>query len=539
MKKADPIEKTLWDFGKTTDEPRYYSRMVENRDDLENFLDQRLKNHLKKTDSGVRNPYELGSYLFSEVITALADCRERSHYITGLFLALDVYDFVCFRQLQLFDDAIKTYTPADAFKISRLHKGHLLWEIVKMLDSLGFEWLKQRYVVLTLIEDMLSWFHFSEYGKIEFSDEANTIFFKKDPNKQRRERAAREMYEKTGVVALLVREYQMTIEDLMKLHEDFLFAMEHFRFFSRQKIDADQDEGWPIQNLLFPEWFAGNADIFLEFRKRTSPKERDFYVMSRTYYNWCWNLIAMSYEINDKRIASNRKGRFFEEACRYIMSCVPGIRVMPNSLGPAGQADLIIIIDDMLRDFRDEFGSNILAECKSGKDGGSKSNVSELIGKSLLFKSHIFFSLQKTTSSGNILEHISLMNQGNAFVHFDLDVLAPIEFLKFREDDVETGGSTQSRNNSRVTTDQIFKKFSLSFQEQIKDKSFSLSDLRLKLRARDFLLEWKREYEKSKLALFKRPRKRRVDHEKRKKGNSERDRTTAPFLDDSSSKSKD
>ena len=484
-----------WEFDPYAGVARYHPRLVERKDELRSYFDEKMQD-AASCSSGSANYFHQSSDCFGALVAALSDCRDRSQKNSGLFLALDIYDIVCFHQLQEFAKlTAESVEPFDAFKRARFHKGHLLWEIVKMLDSLGYEWLKRRYTQLTLIEDILSRFFFSSKGSVSLS--GSDLKFDK-LSKPSMKSQLTELYQRTGCAELLAQELQIKEKDIGKLVEDLVAKIGDKFVLTRDAWLAQNGDKWPLELAMFPEWILGRVEVLSAYPKRPVTGERDFYLASRTYFHWVWYLFALA----KKKTNNNVKGAVFEEICRYQACCVPGIRVARDLLGTAGQTDLLLIVEGMLRDFRDSCGPHIIAECKSGSDGGSKGNVAELIGKSVLFNSHILFSIDDTTTAGKTLEYVSLLKQDRSFVHFGPNEIAPDNFRNEPKK-----GESDPLKKSDWNAEEVWDRMRCSFDQLLTKERLKLSSLHSEFPITDFLFDWRNKYEQSKLELFREAKK--------------------------------
>jgi hypothetical protein len=186
---------------------------------------------------------------------------------------------------------------------TRVHKGMPLVRLSDCFGSLGYTVHAKRYLMLTLCEDSLMG--------------GGTI----PP-------------ETTGTYFRMVWAYGMSHADLDR------YAKAAYAFAQKNPDLA-----------LFPEAILQNMDDTWLSEMPTAA-ETSLYRINKFYAEYLVSQLGVS------------KGKALEHLAQYLMSCIPGCRVKPRTRSISTDYDLVCAIEGQALDFRSEFGSYFVCECK-------------------------------------------------------------------------------------------------------------------------------------------------------------------------------
>ena len=186
---------------------------------------------------------------------------------------------------------------------TRIHKGMPLVRLSDCFTSLAYPVHAKRYMMLTLCEDALR--------------DGGTI----PP-------------ETTGTYFRMVWAHGMSQAELER------YAKEAYDFVQRNPELA-----------LFPEAILQSMDDAW-LCEMPSAAEASLYRINRFYTRYLLSQLGAS------------KGEALEQLAQYLMSCIPGCRVKPRTRSISTDYDLVCAIEGHGLDFRSEFGSYFVCECK-------------------------------------------------------------------------------------------------------------------------------------------------------------------------------
>lgn len=186
---------------------------------------------------------------------------------------------------------------------TRIHKGMPLVRLSDCFTSLGYPVHAKRYMMLTLCEDALR--------------DSGTI----PP-------------ETTGTYFRMVWAHGMShaeLERYAKAAYDFAKSNPALAFFP-EAILQNMDDAW--------------------LSEMPSAAEASLYRINGFYAQHLLSELGAS------------KGEALEHLAHYLMSCIPGCRVKPRTRSVSTDYDLVCAIEGQGIDFRSEFGSYFVCECK-------------------------------------------------------------------------------------------------------------------------------------------------------------------------------
>jgi hypothetical protein len=186
---------------------------------------------------------------------------------------------------------------------TRVHKGMPLVRLGDCFASLGYAVHAKRYMMLTLCEDALR-----DGGSVP--------------------------PETTGTYFRMVWSYGMShaeLERYAKAAHDFANKNATVAFFP-EAILQNLDDGW--------------------LSEMPSAAEASLYRVNKFYAE---HLLAE---------LGTSKGEALEHLAHYLMSCIPGCRVKPRTRSVSTDYDLVCAVEGPALDFRAEFGSYFVCECK-------------------------------------------------------------------------------------------------------------------------------------------------------------------------------
>ncbi len=410
----------------------YITRLVDLDEDLASILCKTIDSHYqdyltKKSPQHPFQPLDENSQSFYLLVRMLNDCRERGQLLKGFKLSVAAYEYACMSQLI---DWTANGANDDSVVISRFHKGHLLYEIYRMCEAIGWQWHSKYFLSLTLIEDLLTHFFLRNKKPAIFDDAQNAGYAplsakKLDPVPRNRgtRRKTSSTSQKEGSQRDEVFEnfwiYTGSCEALRVKHgldsgrvKAVIAKMAHDVFGYRNTAPSETVDDsvipqlgsaatrgkrkWPAAWVLFPEWVIGRCDMDQVVQSSPSTEESLRYPFNRVYWAWMSScLLAPEYN-NPQRGKTGLvdASMLFEETARYLLSAVPGVRVKMNVSGKGGELDLIGFIDAQSRHIYDVFGSEFIGECKWTAEATSVAQVSlqSLRTQRLHCKSFVYFT---------------------------------------------------------------------------------------------------------------------------------------------------
>jgi len=186
---------------------------------------------------------------------------------------------------------------------TRIHKGMPLVRLSDCFTNLGYPVHAKRYMMLTLCEDALR--------------DGGTI----PP-------------ETTGTYFRMVWAHGMSQAELER------YAKEAYDFAQTNPALA-----------MFPEAILQSMDDAW-FSEMPSAAEASLYRINTFYAKSLLSQLGSS------------KGKALEQLAQYLMSCIPGCRVKPRTKSISTDYDLVCAMEGQGLDFRSEFGSYFVCECK-------------------------------------------------------------------------------------------------------------------------------------------------------------------------------
>jgi hypothetical protein len=362
------------------------------------------------------------THTFALLCRITADCRERNKLLLAYQLAVCVYEFACLVQLGCYftdKPEEETGSELDRLKRSRFHKGHLLHQISQITYALGWHWHTDYYLTLTLAEDILSNFVCLDqaliapksdvsadprYDQIKYSWHAHTGTTRSFDD------AFDTFWTRTGVCEWLRNNHGFKKESMKNI-------VLNARTSKELKDDSEFDAA-----LLFPEWAAGVFDLFKGKYRPPVPEEIRRNAFNSVYWAaLSHRLMSGNKQAGEKNTGlrhKNEKGGVFEEACRYLCSTVPGIRVRREPEGgDVGQVDLIGFVDSQSRFVYDVIGPDFVAECKWRTEVPGVQDALVAGARTQQVRCRTFLYFSKTGLSGTTKEE-------NAHADLQLQLLA-------------------------------------------------------------------------------------------------------------------
>jgi len=185
----------------------------------------------------------------------------------------------------------------------RIHKGLPLVRLSDCFTSLGYLVHAKRYMMLTLCEDALR-----DDGTI--TPETSGTYFR--------------MVWAHGMSQTELERYAKEAYDFAQNNPELAFFPE--------AILQSMDDAW--------------------LSEMPSAAEASLYRINKFYAQYLLSQLGAS------------KGEALEHLAQYLMSCIPGCRVKPRTRSISTDYDLVCAIEGQGLDFRSEFGSYFVCECK-------------------------------------------------------------------------------------------------------------------------------------------------------------------------------
>jgi hypothetical protein len=204
--------------------------------------------------------------------------------------------------MALFDHMIEAQKKSGV----RCHKGLPLVWMSECYKSLGFEVMRQRYLMLTLIEDAIR-------GKGEIEPGSSGVYFR------------------------LVWDGGLTHSELER------FAGRAYAFSKEEPIQSVYPER--VLQELRGEWIT----------KIPTPREAGVYVIHSQYAHHLLSNLG------------GKNGKPLEYLADYVLSCMPGCRTTLRSRTGSSELDVVCSMEGFEVDFRSELGRYFVCECKDWK----------------------------------------------------------------------------------------------------------------------------------------------------------------------------
>lgn len=290
-------------------------------------LKGRLRNILK-VDSV---PLEEGAYSVRVLQIMISDLRRSGRLLEALELARWAYELATLQQIYHFYDP--GLPRVHAVKRARRHKGHLLHQIVTVLDELEWRWHAAHFLMLTTVEDFLTYFFLrASYERkvwrrlgiapsadyLGLAEPSGDDPFEAKPYADLFEKYAAE----TGAFDALTRKYAVPEERVQAWIRQVAVRVFGFltgkMYVGNQASTADNTGGlslgsekkfdgwkgtefwgerlfpllgceggrgaaWPDAMVMFPEWVAGRIGLENALLELPSAYELDTYVINRPY----------------------------------------------------------------------------------------------------------------------------------------------------------------------------------------------------------------------------------------------------------------
>jgi hypothetical protein len=247
---------------------------------------------------------------------------------------------------------------------SRLHKGMPLVRLSDCFTALGFPLHAKRYMMLTLVEDALR-------GQGFISPSTTGTYFR------------------------LVWGYGMSHEDLAKYAKDA------------------NDLALKEPDLAgFPEALLQSMDQHW-LSELPSSGERSLFRINKDYAKHLLSGLG------------DTTGKTLERLAEYFMSCLPGCRVRRRVRSVATDYDLVCAVEGPGFDFRSEFGSYFVCECKDWSGSADFTTVAKLcrVLDSTKARFGVLFSKNGVSDSGERERLKVFHDRGIVVVVLDLDDL--------------------------------------------------------------------------------------------------------------------
>jgi hypothetical protein len=319
------------------------------------------------------------SKAFGQLVRILNDCIDRGQIRRGYELAWEFYQFACLMQLHVgmsFSDQ-----PIAGLHQSRIHKGHMLFELHRMAKLLDWQWHASYYLALAFLEDVFT-FLCTMSAEVIGEDQAELDAVAASAVMQQdftSSRAFLRFWAATGScenyrIRLGVTKgqvHQMIKKVLVAVFADVPQSIapdERFVFAKRMSNGA----GWNPLALLFPEWTYGRVAIdAAPWLDAPSSQESAGGAINKIYWAFLCKEIQQLESARDvtkrpdvKGELSNAIGIAFEELSRYACETIPGVRVQMRAKGKGGEIDMVGFIGSRSTFLYDTIGPYFCGECK-------------------------------------------------------------------------------------------------------------------------------------------------------------------------------
>lgn len=323
----------------------------------------------------------------------------KGHLRECLDLALWMYQGALSEQLRLY---VSDKRPIEE---ARLHKGIFLYSIYQACEKLEWRWHARRYLLLAVIESLLTYVVLGqrdkrwEYYTDRTGSYRNLIEHVRVPTGE-----VLDLCGEIGTVLGCEKGQLPQVRDASGIHQ----------------LGANQTRGkrtWPKHFILFPEWLLGRLMYRPWFRCDPAATEINECWASPGYARHLWQLIKgeMKKELNDKKEKNLRKKSsigalpaimttacelacvrqferkteekvvrkddYLEELAQHLMSCIPGFRTRLNLGTSRGELDVFVAREGLAHDFREECSRVIFCECKCKATGVSIQDLHAFSGK--------------------------------------------------------------------------------------------------------------------------------------------------------------